>query len=401
MTSTFDKIIALGPSYVYAGRTTTLAGVTVNSVGKWDGTAGGMTMVENGVNNPTWGGLALKAGPNINEIYVAGSFTQVGAAISANRIAFHNGTSWNTLGGAPVFDNNITSLALDTTHNLLYAGSHQTSTLQNRISVWNGTSWTGIAEATINDYLKMDVDSDGNLYVGYGTTLKRRLYSGGTWETLSSSIGGTINDLKFNGVNNRVYVTLYLSGGSTVKYYDITGNSIGALPDLSGYPRAVAFDSNNNIFVACQTPSVYQGSVVRLDGGSWTNVYNYQNTSGVLDLEMDANDNIYCWANAGSLTIGIAPYGSGAWQQISASTSTTYGGPIGGSSPAPSGGAMDFAVGDEVCLAINSSQHGYVVRLNPLGVAKGLVVKWLAGPVYTLGKMTALFGEDINKVEHV
>lgn len=64
MTSTFDKVIALGSDNLYLTRSTTVAGTTINNVGSWDGQSGGLSMVSNGVNAL---GLAILAGPNTND----------------------------------------------------------------------------------------------------------------------------------------------------------------------------------------------------------------------------------------------------------------------------------------------------------------------------------------------
>jgi hypothetical protein len=170
------------------------------------------------------------------------------------------------------------------------------------------------------------------------------------------------------------------------------------MADLSGYPRAIAFDSSNTVFVACQSPSIYQASVVKYSGG-WVNVYNYQNTSGVLDLEMDANDNIFCYANAGSLTIGVAPYTSGLWEAFSASTSVDYGGPISGVSEIES--VVAFEIDDTICLKFDSGQHGKVVRIKPGGVSKGVVICWTNDSTYPTGELRAFFGQRLTDIEHL
>jgi hypothetical protein len=207
MTSTFDKVISLGTDYLYVTRGSTLGGSSINSVGKWNGNAGTTEAVDSGVNGF---GLVILAGPSSDDVYVGGTMTLAGGSLAVNKIAYFNGTEWTDLGSASVFNNNVTSLAYDSANNILYAASHQTSTVGNRISMWNGTVWTGIAEPTINNYVKMDIDSDGNLYVGYGNIFKKRIHSSGVWETISSSIGGTITDLKYNAVNNRIYILLYI-----------------------------------------------------------------------------------------------------------------------------------------------------------------------------------------------
>lgn len=394
MTSSFEKILYLGSNYLYIARTNSLGGENINYAGRWDGSANAHEAIDDGVGSFS---VAICSVPNTDNVYVSGSFVQAGGSVTVNKIAYYNGTSWDDLNGATLFTNNVTSLAYDNLHGILYAGSHQTSTTTNRIGKWNGTSWTGIAEATVNTYTKMSVDADGNLYLGYGSTLKRYLYASSTWETLSSSIGGTISDVKYNKVDNRVYVALYISSGASIKYYDITGDSIGALSDLGGYPRAVAFDSNNDIFVACQSPSTYQECVVKHTGGGWTNLYNHRSTSGVLEIEIDANDNIFCYGNSASLVLGVSPYGVGDWEDFSATTAISYGGPR----DIISSEGMGFELEDAVCLSSNNSQHGTIYRMHPLGIQNAFVVKWSVGPVFSQNKKTAYFGNSVDDIEHI
>lgn len=400
MTSTFEKIIDLGTNYIHLVRNVNVAGSNIEWIGRWDGNAGTFESVGGGTSSFTLGVVSV---PGTDNVYVCGAFSQVGGSVSANRIAYYNGSSWDALAGATVFNNTVQSMAYDSVNGLLYASSYQTTNTTNRISRWNGTSWTGIAEPTVSTYCKLTIDGDGNLYAGYGSTFKRYVYQSSTWELLDASIGGTISDIKYNDVDNRVYITLNISSGASVKYYDITGNTISSLPDLGYYTRAVAFDSNNDVYVACQSPTTYQGTVVKYNSNSngWDNIYNYQDTSGVLDLEIDANDNIFAYANAGSIVIGTAPYGVGNWEGISASTSVNYGGPRSGS---PGGGgeeAMNFQVGDNVCLTLQPTQHGTIHRLHPLGVQNAVVVEWNNGPEFNQGKKTGYFGDNLSKIEHL
>lgn len=244
----------------------------------------------------------------------------------------------------------------------------------------------------------MDLDSNGDLYIGYGSVLKRRLKSSGVWETISSNIGATITDLKYNHVDDRIYIVLY-SSSNNIKYYDIQQTGISTLPTVTNYPRGIAFDSNNNIFVGVQSPTVYQGSVQKYDssGETWENVFNHQNVSGILDIEIDSNDNIFCFANAGSLTVGVSPYQAGDWEPFSNTTSITYSGP---SLNEETGDEMDFKVGDSVCLVEMPSQQGVVIRLNPLRVKNAAVVKWTSGgPMYPMDNLRAYFTNELQKLE--
>ena len=401
MTSSFEKIIDLGTNYLHLTRTTSIpGGSALNYIGRWDGNAGTFESVGGGVSAFSLGCVSV---PGTDNVYVCGSFNMAGGSVTVNRIAYWNGTSWDNLAGATVFNNTVQAMAYDSANNLLYASSYQTTNTTNRISVWNGTTWTGIAEPTVSAYCKLTIDGDGNLYAGYGSVFKR--YVSNSWETISSNIGGTISDIKYNGVDNRVYVVLSISSGASVKYFDVTSNTIGALTNLGKSSRAIAFDSNNDIYVACLSPDTYQATIVKHTGSGWQNVYYHVNTSGVLDLEIDANDNIFAYANVGSLVIGKSPYTPGNWEGITNSSSVTYGGPRAAESGAPSPPSsqsnsstddITYNIGAEVCLKSNNSQHGTIVRVHPLEAKKAFVVEWSDGPVYPAGTLKAYFGRNVD-----
>lgn len=322
-TSTFSQNFAIGQDYFYITRVTTVGGNAVAQIGRWNGGADTIEPVASGLNGL---GLAIAIGPDPNSIFVGGSFTASVTGVTTNKIAYFDGNAWNGL-GTPPFNNDVTNLAYDAENNLLYAVSHDTSTTDNRLSVWNGSTWTGISDSfTINNYPKLALDSDNNLYLGYGSTLRRYLKATSTWELISSSAGTTIIDMKYNSTTNRVYYALNTSSNN-VKYYDVAGGTITTLTSVAGSVYAIAFDSSDNLYASCWPSSGYLASVVRYDAGSWTNLYNHQSTSGVLELEIDDNGNIFAKPNSGTLVIGVSPYTNGNWQEFSASTTISYAGP--------------------------------------------------------------------------
>lgn len=323
MSASFNQIISLDTNYLYITRSGSVAGKTINSVGRWDGSANTMDAVLNGVNAL---GISIINGPASDDLFVAGTFTQAGGSVPVNRVAYYYNNTWHDLNGASVFDANVTNLVYDHTNDILYAASHQTTNSVNRIGKWDGATWTGIAEPTINSYAKMALDSNGNLYVGYSFTFKRYLFATSTWETISTSIGGTINDIRYNSINNRIYICLNATSNN-VKYYDIDGSSIETMVTAPGRPYAICFDSSNNEIISNMSASVFTDTVAKFNGVSWTGLYNYINTSGVLEVEIDANGNIFGLANAGSLVVGEPPYANGNWQSVSSSTQINYGGP--------------------------------------------------------------------------
>lgn len=62
--------------------------------------------------------------------------------------------------------------------------------------------------------------------------------------------------------------------------------------------------------------------------------------------------------------------------------------------------AETFKINDEIRYIATPAQTGVVTRLHPLGVKDSMVITWNSGPMYSDGKMTALFGEQCLLVEH-
>jgi hypothetical protein len=332
--SSFNNIFNLDANYVYVTRSSTVGGNTVNYIGKWDGSADTIAPLANGVNNISVATII----PETGKVYVCGEFTQAGGSVDVNRIAYYNGTSWDALGGASLFTNTVTEMAYDSTNNLLYAGSHGTTTSSNRIAVWNGTIWTGISDTiTVNSYPHMTVDTNtGDLYVGYGSTLAIRSYQNSTWSSLS--VGGTIYDICFNSTSNAVFIGLTLSTFA-IKYYDIALSSLVSLPSVASVNMvrcySITFDTNNNLIVSGEVTSGYINSIMQYTAtnptdtdGIWTGIYNYQDTFGVLTVRIGENGNIFAYGNVQGLIIGTPPYTNGNWQQFTETTSIDYGGVV-------------------------------------------------------------------------
>lgn len=60
---------------------------------------------------------------------------------------------------------------------------------------------------------------------------------------------------------------------------------------------------------------------------------------------------------------------------------------------------MSFALEDPVRMISQTSQTGSVYRCNPLGVIKGIIILWSAGPLYSEGEMVGYFGPNYDLLE--
>ncbi len=360
-TSTFNQIFCVGANELFITRGSSYGGNSISHIGSWNGGADTIAPVGVGLNNL---GLAVCRGGSDGQVFVGGTFTATGnSSLSLNRVAYFDGSSWSNLGASSWFDEDVTSLAYDWENDKLYVASHGTTTSSRRISLWDGNSWSGISTSfTANTYVKLCLDSEQTLYAGYSSTLKK--YSGGTWTDISTSIGGSINDLKYDPINNRVYIMMS-SGSPKIKYYSVANNSITSLTDISGTGYALTVDKDGELYVAIWPSAGYVSSIAKYNFGSssWTNLFNYQSVSGVLDVEIDSNGNIFAYGNSGGFIVGVAPYSNGNWQAFSATTAISLGG-----YPSPESSANSYdEVGAGGCTAGGSAPIALHYTTTPNG----------------------------------
>lgn len=325
-TSTFDQIILVGSDCIYVVRSSSLGGNTVNWIGRWDGGADTIAPVGGGLTGIS---LAVCRGASDNQIYVGGGITSTAdSTVSLNRVAYYNGSNWSNLGITNWFTEDVTGVVYDPVGNKLYTASHGTTATEKRISLYDGSNWSGISTSfTVSTYAKLALDANQDLYVGYSSTLRKYDSSEGTWSLISSSIGGSINDLEYDPVNNRVYIALG-SGSPTAKYYDVQANNIVSMTNLTGTVYSVTADTSGGVYYSTWPSSGYVASIVKYNFGnsSWENLFNFQSVSGVLNLTIDSNGNIFGFGNSGGLNFGVPPYGVGNWQNFSSSSTCNIGG---------------------------------------------------------------------------
>lgn len=325
-TSTFDQIILVGSDCIYVVRSSSLGGNTVNWIGRWDGGADTIAPVGGGLTGIS---LAVCRGASDNQIYVGGGITSTAdSTVSLNRVAYYNGSNWSNLGITNWFTEDVTGVVYDPVGNKLYTASHGTTATEKRISLYDGSNWSGISTSfTVSTYAKLALDANQDLYVGYSSTLRKYDSSEGTWSLISSSIGGSINDLEYDSVNNRVYIALG-SGSPTAKYYDVQADNIVSMTNLTGTVYSVTADTSGGVYYSTWPSSGYVASIVKYNFGnsSWENLFNFQSVSGVLNLTIDSNGNIFGFGNSGGLNFGVPPYGVGNWQNFSSSSTCNIGG---------------------------------------------------------------------------
>lgn len=193
--------LAVGPDgSLYAGGPfTTVSGVAVNCIAKWDGS--NWSALGSGMGGTV---LALAFGPD-GSLYAGGQFTTAGG-MPANYIARWDGVTWHPLGSGVWGDfyPNV-SVLLVGPDGTLYAGGDFTTTggvAANHIAKWDGSQWSALGEGLNRFPLTLAMDRRGNLYAGgafftAGGVFAHHIakWDGSTWSALGSGMHEWVWDL--------------------------------------------------------------------------------------------------------------------------------------------------------------------------------------------------------------
>ena len=191
---------------LYAGGTfTTAGGVTANRIAKWTVNSSAWSALGSGISSTVYG---LTFNSTNNVLYAVGNFATAGG-VTANNIAKWNGTTWSALTYNSISGINAiaTSLALDSTNNLLYVGGQ----------------FTSAGGVTVNYIAKWNVATSSWSPVDFGSTIK--------------PISVVVNNMLF--VNNNIYVGINI-GDVTTPYIIGTFNNVSAC-----YKN---LNNNNNLY---------------------------------------------------------------------------------------------------------------------------------------------------------
>ncbi|MCG3167014.1 MAG: hypothetical protein POELPBGB_02797 [Bacteroidia bacterium] len=266
-----------GELYV-GGYFTSMAGLTVNSLAKWNGTqwdsVPGMSswddieifdmvvynneLVIVGTEVYSWNGTSWSSvGGDIdnkqfattvynNELYVAGFFEHAGG-ISTRGIARWDGTAWDSVGGPGLnLSPGFAGRALETyNHELYLAGGFDlvNGLAAKRIAKWNGSVWDSIgAFSTTSDFHTLSVYNN-KLYVGGKMTINNSTaehfiyrWDNAAWDTVGYGLNGVPSSMTV--YNNELYA---LDGFDTAgtepvlcmaRWNDLEWNSVGTGLDL-------------------------------------------------------------------------------------------------------------------------------------------------------------------------
>ncbi len=244
-------------------------------IARWDGTS--WNALGTGLNSAV---LTIRL--NGGDLYVGGNFTDAGGNPSADYIARWDGTSWNALGTGL----NSTVFAIMVNSNDVYAGGSFVNAGGNldadRIARWDGTSWNALGTglgATVYTIVMSgnDIYVGGNFTDAGGNTSADRIarWDGTSWNALGTGLSNVVNVIAISGNNVYVGGTFTDAGGNTsadrIARWDGTSwNALGT--GLNGSTNSIYINGSDvyvgGLFTAAGgNPNASR--IARWDGTSW------------------------------------------------------------------------------------------------------------------------------------
>lgn len=254
-----EDIATIGQNVYVGGFFSGIGGIEANSLAKWDGNQ--WSDMNGGVlSDPTYAGSVFDMEVVGDELYIAGSFNSV-AGVSANSIAKWDGMQWADLGGnlsiAGIYD-------LEIVGDELYIGGiiqlDGDSTFVN-IAHWNGNQWEPMGDG-FNDEVYALAVHDGDLYAGGRFTMSGTMavnhiarWDGTEWLPLGAGVDDKVYALTSH--NQLLYVGgAFENAGSTpvsslavwdgIQWASVAGG-------MTGEPSSVVHDilfKGNEMYVA-------------------------------------------------------------------------------------------------------------------------------------------------------
>jgi hypothetical protein len=287
-----------------------------------------------------------------NFIYFAGSFTAAGD-ITANNIVAWDGSAWHLLAGG--LNGEVRTVAVDASGNV-YAGGLFTSAngvAVNNVAVWNGINWRSLDVGVNNAVEALTLDSSGNLYAGGLFTTAGEIavahiakWDGTAWSVVGDGFNDTVFSLVFDHSG-----TLYAGGNftasgvtSVVRLAKWNGSAWAYVGNNGSYfpVRALAVDSNNNLYMAGQLRSSYcdtnicgipssSQNLLKWNGSSWSSLgyFSFYNYEGVVySLIIDTNGDIYVGGEFSSVngvnSRYVAKKSASGWSSLTALDNSQY-----------------------------------------------------------------------------
>jgi len=270
---------------------------TYNCIAKWNGSSwatigGGVTVGSNVY------GIVTDSNGNV---YIGGTFTQVGGSVSVNNVAKWNGTIWSALANDGL-DNSVFEVDVDSNDHLYVGGSfqntHDLAKSLTRCARWNGVSWENLSsglDATVYD---LDIDSDNIVYFGGTFTDKGSLVSswnGTTWVELGDGWTHTAGKaFAFDDTYGTIYGADYETVYIYFRPYYYVINLLGYVAEnQSNKTTTIHNPGGNNLYptelaVRNYAPQKYSKTAAPTTGDDIVNGYY------IGDIWIDTtNDNVY------------------------------------------------------------------------------------------------------------
>jgi len=197
-----------------AGATTGDGSVTLNRIGRWDGTQ--WNAMGTGLDGLLRNMIVMPNG----DLIIGGAFTTAGGA-TVNRIARWDGTTWSALGSG--MNGDVYAMAVMPNGDLIAAGDFTvvSGAPMNRIARWNGSSWSALGSGLPALVRALEVLPNGHLAVGGdfltagGQPSARfaRWADGGTPVTITDQ-----PDSVEIGIDDPAVLTVVATGGSPITY---------------------------------------------------------------------------------------------------------------------------------------------------------------------------------------
>ncbi|MBU6400586.1 MAG: hypothetical protein KGS61_09725, partial [Verrucomicrobia bacterium] len=293
--------LAVSGTNLYAGGYFTTAGaVAANFIAKWDGNKWSALGSGIGGAHP----LVLALAVSGSDVYAGGSFTTAGG-MAANYIAKWDGQSWNTLGSG--MNGNVYALAAWGTN--LYAGGAFTTAdgvAANNVAQWDGSDWRALGLGMNGGVAALAV-SDNNLYAGGWFTSAGgivanniAMWDGSTWNGLGSGISGVSQGKGDGGI---------------------------LPPPLAPYVSTLAV-SGGNLYVGglfTRAGGVVANGIAKWDGNNWSALGSGMN-GGVKALAI-SDSNLYAggiFTTAGEVSVNsIAKWDGSNWSGLGSGMSSS------------------------------------------------------------------------------
>lgn len=338
MVASPEGIVYLGGSFGVCGNVVARNVVAFDPASGEFSTLGGTTA--NGVDNEV-SALVIHQG----QLYVAGTFTRVGADMPAARVARWDGTAWYALGsGLSNSGQSASGLSLAVHGDELVVGgrfSHAGDAPANNIARWDGTGWHAFEMGGSNgvDGLVTELASDGtHLYAGgyfsnAGSVSANRLaaWSGGAWHTLQGGLGWgggippQVSALEVHAGN--LYVGGYFTtagGVSTTgiaRWDGASWHAIGSPSHVWGI-NSISAGADGLVVtgVFAQAGGVESNGLARWDGTQWhamgTGLRRGDSGAGLSLLRLDGDlyvGGLFTFVDD-SPAVNLARFSNGEWQ---------------------------------------------------------------------------------------